>query len=100
MFIYHIAVPEVWERYAGGPTYQPDSYAAEGFIHCSYEHQLDAVLERYYSQAGRVLVVKIERDKLGSELVEEPSPGGEIYPHIYGPLDLDAVAEVSKRSIP
>jgi uncharacterized protein (DUF952 family) len=49
MFIYHIVVPEVWESVGGRPFYEAESLATEGFIHCSFAGQLDAVLDRYYS---------------------------------------------------
>lgn len=97
MFIYHIALPNVWERFRGRPSYQPESLAKEGFIHCSYEHQIDAVLKRYYSRADKVLVLKIDTDKLRSKLVEEPSTGNDTYPHIYGRLNTDAIVEVRER---
>src|SRR5688572_11130737 len=97
MFIYHIVLPEIWERFKDRPSYQPDSLATEGFIHCSYPSQLEAVLKRYYSRAEKVLILKIETEKLLSKLVKEPSTNNEIYPHIYGRLNQSAVVSVEER---
>jgi len=90
MHIYHIVLPEAWEAFEGD-LYEAASLASEGFIHCSYEHQIDAVLGRYYSGEARVLILTLDAEQLASSLVEEPSTGGEIYPHIYGPINRDAI---------
>lgn len=100
MSIYHIVLPEEWNSVRGRADYAAESLATEGFIHCSFAGQVDAVLERYYSGAGKVLVLEIDPDKLGSKLVEEPSTQGEIYPHIYGPINTDAVTRVTEREAP
>lgn len=97
MFIYHITRPEIWGKYDGKPSYQTVSLATEGFIHCSYEHQLPAVLDRYYSDADRVIILKLDTDKLRSKLVEEPSTGGEIYPHVYGRINRSAIVAMEEK---
>ncbi|MEJ7849345.1 MAG: DUF952 domain-containing protein [Pyrinomonadaceae bacterium] len=98
MIIYHIVLPAVWEQFKDKPLYEAESLATEGFIHCSYADQLEAVLKRYYENAGTVLILSIETDKLMSELVEEPSTNNEIYPHIYGPVNIDAIIDVAERN--
>ena len=97
MFIYHIVLPEVWEHFRVRPSYQAESLVLEGFIHCSYAEQIDDVLRRYYQNAGNVLILKIDTTKLRSKLVEEPSTNGEIYPHLYGRLNHDAVVDIESR---
>lgn len=99
MFIYHIVLPDVWERFKDRPSYQPESLATEGFIHCSYPNQLEAVLRRYYSNAATVLILKIDTEKLLAKLVEEPSTGNEIYPHIYGRLNHNAIVAIEERQL-
>ena len=49
MLIYHIVLPDVWAAFDTG-LYTHSSLAAEGFIHCSFEHQVDAVIGRYYQR--------------------------------------------------
>ncbi len=99
MFIYHVVLPDVWEHFRTRPSYQSESLQTEGFIHCSYETQLEDVLKRYYSNENKVLILKIETAKLLSKLVEEPSTNGEIYPHIYGRLNHNSVVEVTERDL-
>ena len=97
MIIFHIVLPEVWASFEGKPSYRTESLDTEGFIHCSYESQLPAVIERYYAGVPALLILHIETGKLRSKLVEEPSTGGEIYPHIYGRLNHDAIVKIEPR---
>lgn len=99
MFIYHIVIPEIWERFKGRPSYQSESLQTEGFIHCSYENQLEAVIARYYSTTENFLILKLDTTKLRSKLVEEPSTNGEIYPHLYGRLNINAVVSIEERKL-
>jgi uncharacterized protein (DUF952 family) len=99
MRIYHIVLPDTWKKFANEAHYKAESLDTEGFIHCSFAGQLDDVLERYYSGAERVLILEIESDDLSSPLVEEPSTNSEIYPHIYGPINEDAIIEIRERNI-
>ncbi len=90
MLIYHIVKPDDWAGFTGD-TYTATSLHDEGFIHCSFEGQLPVVLERYYSGVERVVVLTVDTERLSSRLVNEPSTGGEIYPHIYGPINRGAI---------
>ncbi len=97
MLIYHIVLPEVWEKFKTDFEYEAESLRTEGFIHCSYRNQLDDVLGRYYKNAERVLILHVNPHLLTSDLVAEPSTGGEIYPHIYGRINRSAVVDVEER---
>lgn len=97
MIIYHIVKPGVWENYKNEHEYEAESLQTEGFIHCSYRNQLEDVLERYYKNARSVFVLHINPHLLTSELIAEPSTGGEIYPHIYGKINRSAIVDVEKR---
>ena len=97
MFIYHIVLPEVWDQVRHDRLYRHESLAAEGFIHCSYQDQLDGVIKRYYSDRDELVVLTIDPEKISARLVAEPSTGGEIYPHIYGPLNISAVIGAEVR---
>lgn len=99
MLIYHIVLPEDWEKFTEEYEYEAASLDAEGFIHCSYRNQLDDVLQRYYSNAERVLILSINPHLLASELIAEPSTNGEIYPHIYGKINKSAIVGVEERII-
>jgi uncharacterized protein (DUF952 family) len=99
MLIYHIVLPEVWEKFEDEYEYEAESLQTEGFIHCSYRSQLDAVLERYYKDAEKVLILNINPHYLTSELIAEPSTNREIYPHIYGKINKSAIVDVEERKI-
>lgn len=99
MLIYHVTLPSNWEKYRERPSYQTESLQTEGFIHCSYLNQLPGSLKRYYSNAEKVIILTIETEKLRSKLVEEPSTGGETFPHIYGRLNHNAVVSVEEREL-
>jgi uncharacterized protein (DUF952 family) len=99
MSIYHIVTPESWEDQKDLASYEHASLEAEGFIHCSYTEQIDGVLERYYKGVEKVLILTVDPALLTSKLVEEPSTGGEIYPHIYGKINRESIIEVTERSL-
>lgn len=98
MLIYHIVLPEAWTAFHND-LYSHPSLEVEGFIHCSYADQLDGVIERYYAGHDRVVVLEIDPDRLMSRVVNEPSTNSEIYPHIYGMINRDAIVRTFERSI-
>jgi len=97
MLIYHIVTPEVWGNFKDADFYEADSLHTEGFIHCSFAAQLETVLQRYYGDTEKVLILEIETEKLASKLIEESSTNNEIYPHIYGKINREAIVEIEKR---
>jgi uncharacterized protein (DUF952 family) len=99
MIIYHIVLPEIWEKFKNEKFYEAESLQTEGFIHCSFAKQIETVLNRYYKNAERVLLLEIETEKLTSELINEPSTGGEVYPHIYGNINAEAIVGNKEKTI-
>ncbi len=97
MIIYHVVLPEIWAQFEGRPSFRTPSLETEGFIHCSFESQLEGVVRRYYGNHLQLLILHIDTDKLKSKLVKEESTGGEIYPHIYGRINMDAIVRVEPR---
>lgn len=69
------------------------SFATEGFIHASPYEQLSRVANKHYRQKVDVCVVSVRVAQLKSELRWEPAAGS-LYPHIYGPLNWDAVDQI------
>ena len=59
----------------------------DGFIHFSAKHQLQATAEKYFSGQQDLLLIGFEEHDLSPELKWEPSRGGDLFPHLYGPLD-------------
>ena len=74
------------------------SLETEGFIHCSTSDQLAAVANRKFREKEDLLVLTIDSSRVRPEIRYENLEGGEEqFPHIYGPLNVDAV--VSKRAL-
>lgn len=93
MRIFHIVTTDAWEAF-DSDIYRHPSLETEGFIHCSFEDQLDGVIGRYYAECDEVVVLEIESDLLMSRVVKETSTASEIYPHIYGPINRNAIVSV------
>ena len=101
-YILHLASNDAWLAAAKKGVYHADSLSTEGFIHCSKPSQIVDVANAFYrGQQGLVLLV-IDPSKLEAELKwespAEPEPThareGDTFPHIYGPLNLDAIVKV------
>ncbi len=88
----HISSPDEWAAAQTAGSYRADSLDTEGFIHLSTTEQiLIPANERYHGRRGLMLLV-IDGTKLTSPLVFEDSYGSGIeFPHVYGPIDLEAV---------
>ena len=93
--IYHITTREAWEQALTKGFYEAASLHLEGFIHCSTDQQVEGVLQRYYSGKKDLVKLVIDTEKLKSPLHYELAPSvNEKFPHIYGPLEVEAVEEV------
>ena len=93
--IYHLTTPEAWTAAQVAGEYEAPSLADEGFIHCSAdEAQTLRVAERLYSGVTGLQVLDVDVIRLNAEVKREPSRSGEIYPHIYGKINLDAVVRI------
>ncbi len=93
--IYHVTTKAEWTKAIEQGYYVASSLAHEGFIHCSQEHQVAGVLERYFSGQKDLVKLVIDPDRLSSQLVFEWSPSSQdTFPHIYGTINIDAVMDV------
>ena len=97
--IYHIATRADWERATAAGEYTMSSVgttlAEEGFIHASQASQVTRTANKFYRDVpGDLLLLVIDTGRVGPEIRYEPVPGAELpFPHIYGPLNTDAVIE-------
>ncbi|GAA2119811.1 DUF952 domain-containing protein [Actinomadura alba] len=97
--IFHIAERADWDaaRAAGGPyeiSTRGRTLREEGFIHCSRdEAQAGEVLRAFYAGVGDLVLLEIDTARLDVPVRHEPADG-DVFPHIYGPLPLDAVIQV------
>lgn len=94
--LYHLITPAGWEAVRAGEVIEPESLRTEGFVHCSWGHQVSGTVRKHFADAASVLALRLEPGRLGGvELIEEDSYGsGQAFPHLYGPVPIDAVAEV------
>ena len=90
--IYKICPESLWRdaEIAGQFTGSPVD-SADGFIHFSTPAQVAETLARHFAGKDHLLLVAVDATKLGDELKYEPSRGGDLFPHLYGALRLDAV---------
>src|SRR5205085_9317305 len=92
--IYHIAMASDGEAGQVTGEYRTSTRDVNleeaGFIHASTAAQVDGIRMRFYQDAGELVLLTIDPDRLQAEVRYE---GG--YPHIYGPLNLDAVVAVT-----
>ena len=97
--IYHIATRADWEQAQADGEYTRSSVgktlAEEGFIHASQASQVTGTANKYYRDVpGDLLLLVIDPGLLRAELRYDDVPGAELpFPHIYGPLNVDAVVE-------
>ena len=95
--IYHVITNTDWQNALENGFYEAASLSIEGFIHTSKENQVKGVLDRYYLNQTDLLLLHIDEEKLTSKLIYEVAPStNELFPHIYGRLNLDAVEKTSK----
>ena len=95
--IYHLAFRADWEAGLASGEYSAPSLADEGFIHASGdEAQMLRVAARLFAGRTDLLVLDVDTDKLpdDSPVIREPARSGEIYPHVYGPINPDSVVRV------
>ena len=92
MTVYHLAFADAWAaaRAAGVYAGTADD-ARDGFIHCSTAAQVAASAAKHRAGRADVVLLWIDADALGAALRWEPSRGGDLFPHCYGPLPLAAV---------
>jgi glutathione S-transferase len=97
--IFHIAEVGDWEAAKAAGDYRVSSrgltLADEGFIHASRQDQVLEVANRFYADAGPLLLLTIDPDRLTAPVRDDEVAPGVMFPHIYGPIDLDAVVSVS-----
>ncbi|MEW5538221.1 DUF952 domain-containing protein [Streptomyces cyaneofuscatus] len=106
----HLAEAPLWEAARGTGTYEMSTRGRtlqeEGFIHLSLPHQLPGVARMLYGDGGGseggagghdLVVLVVDPARLTAPVrYEEMKPGGEEFPHLYGPLPVDAVVEVRR----
>ena len=92
-YFYLLESAETLEAAFAAGSLVRDDLKNEGFIHASPADQLTRVANKFYRQVKNLRCAVVEKAKVRSEVKYEPATGG-LYPHIYGPLNMDAVVRV------
>lgn len=98
--IAHIVKRSEWDKALALGTYAPASFRSEGFIHCSTLAQVIGTANRFYRGQRDLIVLCIEESRLTAELkyeapaIPHDEVAGDLFPHLYGELNVEAVARV------
>lgn len=91
--IYKICSRELWQAAEQAGRFEGASIdLADGFIHFSTAEQARETAAKHFAGQADLVLVAVEEDRLGAALKYEVSRGGALFPHLYAPLDLAAVA--------
>ena len=99
MTIYHITSRAEWEDAQRRGEYVVPSLTGEGFIHCSTAGQVPHVANAFYRGRTDLVLLAIDETAASSEVRWEPPAGppaagiseADLFPHIYGPINFQAV---------
>jgi uncharacterized protein (DUF952 family) len=104
--ILHLMPLAEWRAWRDGGSYEPASLATEGFVHCTGDDVLLLdVANRFYGDVDALVAVALDPERLTSEVKWEPpahpdgstpAAEGPLFPHVYGPLDREAVTGVRR----
>ena len=102
--IYHLALRDEWQEACEGEVYRRStlgrSLADVGFIHCSFAHQVQAIADLVYNGRGDVVLLEIDPSRVPAKVrVENLEAGGQAFPHIYGPLPVEAVIHANDLAV-
>lgn len=92
--LFHLTTKENWKAYQADGNYEPESLDAQGFIHCSSGDQLEDTANRLFAGKQEVLLLVIDVSSLRPQVkYEMDEDSGLKYPHIYGPLNTNAIID-------
>ena len=93
--ILHITTPDAWAEAQQQGQYRADSLASEGFIHCFTVAQVEYVANQRFRGREDLILLVISASQVRATIVyEDCYETGQQFPHIYGPLNLDAVTNI------
>ena len=91
--IFHITTCDAWAEAQATGAYTADSLRSEGFIHCSQADQVSWVANTRFRGRTDLLLLHVDESRVGADVRRENLEGGQwLFPHVYGPLPITAVA--------
>lgn len=91
--IFHITTRDAWAEAQATGAYTADSLRSEGFIHCSQADQVGWVANTRFRGRTDLLLLHVDESRVGADVRRENLEGGQwLFPHVYGPLPVTAVA--------
>ena len=94
--IFHITTRSAWEEAVTAGSYTADSLKSEGFIHCSQAEQVTWVANTRFRGRTDLVLLHVDEAAVGAEVRRENLEGGvTLFPHVYGPLPVAAVLDVT-----
>ena len=98
-FIYKIINADELKEAKSSGTYSGSSKdIQDGYIHFSGEEQVEGTLKKYYTNQKDLILLKVKTLKL-DHLIWEQASDGNMFPHLYSPLDLSNVIELYEISL-
>jgi uncharacterized protein (DUF952 family) len=94
MQILHITPRERWESAKNPGSYRSETLDTEGFIHCSTFTQVVGSANRFFKQQQNLVILLIAVDRVTAEIRYEGADANNLFPHIYGELNINAVDRV------
>jgi len=99
MRIYKILARAEWEAAnAAGRFDGSAADLADGYIHFSTGAQAQATAAKWFAGQADLVVLEIEADDL-PDLKWEPARGGDLFPHLYRPLETALVRAVREAPL-
>ncbi len=91
--ILHITQRQQWQAAKNIGTYRGPTLDPEGFIHCSTLAQLIGSANRFFKNQKDLVILLIDCDRIKPEVRYEGATINNLFPHIYGELNIDAVVQ-------
>lgn len=91
--ILHITQRQQWEAAKNIGTYRGPTLDTEGFIHCSILAQVIGSANRFFKNQTDLVILLINCDRIKPEVRYEGETINNLFPHIYGELNIDAVVQ-------
>lgn len=92
--LFHLTTKENWNEHKQSGNYEPESLDSEGFIHCSSGSQVEDTANRLFAGQDQILLLVIDASMIREDIkYEKDEETGEKFPHIYGPISVNAVID-------